>query len=382
MPMREYITLKKHPLDGQFQELSVRFPLAGAEVYCADLVDREIDLYRTPAELQALAKTLKAQGVCRLHASYWASPSAFLYGADDVDALFDGKAGVSDYYSDLTGRHLYRRWCQEYALACAMNAQAYTFHLIDYFPIDGLWRFNISRETVLSAMIDMTGKLLEELDKQGLLTADSPRIELENAGWGLEYGVQTAEDFSVLFQQVRDPMGKLCVAWDINHLLHAIGVRDGKAMFFLPEEELTPAMQALQAEYGGNSTDFAARWVAHNLFAPELAGKIACVQLSDCAAKAHQFFTRGWLEYPWRSQLEDCADRSEMEHFGEQLVLTHYDSHVPLGQGVLPGDEMWEMLRRLAEQHPDFALLHELKNSADLAADLAMQRSSLKQGGL
>lgn len=380
--MLEYITLKHHPIGGQFRELSARFPLAGAEIYCADLVDRETDLYQTPEELQALAETLKAQGVCRLHASYWASPAAFLCGADDVESLFDGKAGVAEYYSDLTGHHLYRRWCQEYALACAIGAQAYTFHLIDYFPIDGLWRFNISRETVVSAMTAMTAKLLKDLTQQGLLTADSPRIELENAGWGLEYGVQTAEDFAALFRQVEDPLGKLCVAWDTNHLLHAIGLRDGQGAFFLPEEEITPAMAALQTEYGAAPAAFAVQWVKRNLLAEELAGKVACVQLSDCALKEHQFFTQGWLEYPWRSHLEACADRSEMEHLGEQLVLTHYDSHLPLGQGILPGGQVWEMLCRLAEQRPDFVLLHELKNSADLAADLALQRSSLKQGGL
>lgn len=375
--MNEYVALKSWPLDGQLARLQKTVPLTGAEVYCADLVDREKPLYKRPDELAALAAKLKAQGVCRLHASYWASPAAFLCGMADVTALFGSLEGVAAYYGDLSGHHLFDRWRQEYALACAMGAQAYTFHLIDYFPIDGLWRFSISRKQVLFAMADIIAKLLKELNDVGLLTADSPRIELENAGWGLEYGAQTAEDFAWLLTQVRDPHEKLCVAWDVNHLLHAVGVREGRGAFLLPEDECLPRMQALQERWGEDPAEFAWRWVRENLLHPKLTGRVACVHLSDCAWKKHQYFTEGCLEEPWRTELEMCPNWAEKEHYGEQLVLTHYDSHLPLGQGVLPGGAVYEALCRLDSARKDFALLHELKNSGNLPRDLAAQRSAL-----
>ena len=377
--MKEYVALKSHPLDGQLQRLREAFPLTGAEVYCADLVDREKMLYESEEELAALAASLKKEGVCRLHGSYWASPSAFLCGLEDAAALFGGKEETARYYSDLTGGHLFRRWRQEYALACALDAQAYTFHLIDYFPIDGLWRFSLTRQQVLSAMADITARLLKELEDAGLLSADSPRIELENAGWGLEYGAQTAEDFAWLLAQVPDQRGKLCVAWDVNHLLHAVGVRNGRGVFLLPEDEVSPRMRALQERYGADPDAFAWQWVRENLTLPALEGKVACVHLSDCAWKEHQFFTQGYLEYPWRTELEACAGWAEKEHYGEQLVLTHYDSHLPLGQGILPGGAVYETLCRLDAAHSDFALLHELKNTRDLLRDLAVQRNALLQ---
>lgn len=381
MAMQEYITLKALPLDGQFAALSAQGELAGAEVFCADLVPREEPLFHTAAERDAMAADLCAQGVRRLHASYWASPTAFLSDSAAVE-IFGSEAAVAAYYGDCTGQHLFHRWSQEYDLACAMKAQAFTFHLIDYFPIDGLWRFTLSRETILAAMASMTNRLLETLSRQGLLTPDSPRIELENAGWGLEYGVQTAEDFEALLRQVSDPLGKLCIGWDINHLLHALGNREGRGMFFLPKEELTPDMAALQAELGGDPAAFALAWLRRNLLAPALAGRVACVHLSDCGWKQHQFFTQGYLEQPWRTALEACATPEEMEHVGEQLVLTHYDSHLPLGQGCLDGRGVMDLLHALAAQRADFVLLHELKNAADPASALAEQRRSLKQGGL
>ena len=377
--MKEYVALKSQSLGGQIRRLREAFPLAGAEVYCADLVDREKPLYESEEELAELEEALKIQGVCRLHGSYWASPSAFLCGLEDVTARFGSGEETAQYYSDLTGQHLFCRWRQEYALACALEAQAYTFHLIDYFPIDGLWRFSLTRQQILSAMADITARLLMELENAGLLSAESPRIELENAGWGLEYGAQTAEDFACLLARVPDPHGKLCVAWDVNHLLHAVGVRNGRGVFLLPEDEVSPRMRALEERYGADPGAFAWQWVRENLTFPALAGRVACVHLSDCALKEHQFFTRGYLEHPWRAELEACPGWEEKEHYGEQLVLTHYDSHLPLGQGILPGGAVYETLCRLDAAHSDFALLHELKNTRELFRDLAAQRNALLQ---
>ena len=375
--MNEYVTVKLQ--NGQFAPSS--FPLAGTEIYCADLKDRCTSLYNSAEELHALAARLSAQGVRRLHASYWASPAAFFCRLADPREYFGTQEAVAAYYGDLDGSHLIRRWCQEYALACAMGAEAYTFHLIDYFPIDGMWQFSISRQCVLSAMAEVTARFLAALDKEGLLSQDSPRIELENAGWGLEYGAQTARDFSQLLRQVRDPRQKLRVAWDVNHLLHAVGQRDGQGMFFLPEDEVTGDMQLLQAEYGADPPVFAAKWLEHNLLAPELRGKVACVHLSDCAMKSHQFFSRGKLEEPWHSALTACPDWDSREQYGEQLVLRHYDSHLPLGTGILTGGAVVPLLQRLDSENPGFSLLHELKNSSDLPLDLACQRAALSEGG-
>lgn len=377
--MNEYVTVKSK--GGRFLLPSSDLPLAGSEIYCADLVDRDLPLFTGPEELHTLAARLSDQRVRRLHASYWASPAAFLCHFGEPKAYFGSPEAVAAYYGDLDGSHLFRRWCQEYALASAMDAEAYTFHLIDYFPIDGLWQFSISRQAVLSAMAEITVRFLAALDAEGLLSPDAPRIELENAGWGLEYGAQTARDFSDLLRQVSDPYQKLRVAWDVNHLLHAVGQRDRQGMFFLPEDEITEEMGFLQAEYGADPQLFAAKWLEQNLLAPELRGKVACVHLSDCAMKSQRFFSRGKLEEPWYSQLTACPDWDSKEHYGEQMVLGHYDSHLPLGTGILTGGAVVPLLRRLEAENPGFSLLHELKNSGDLPLDLARQRNALLEGG-
>ena len=137
---------------------------------------------------------------------------------------------------------MFARWMQEYELACELGAQAYVFHVIDYAAIDGAWEFTITREQVLDAMVRMVQEFLLRLAGKGLLSAGSPVIELENAGWGLEYGAQRCEDFAEIFRQVYDPFDKLRVSWDMNHLLHAIGkAPDGKsACFMLQPFEITP----------------------------------------------------------------------------------------------------------------------------------------------
>ena len=118
-------------------------------------------------------------------------------------------AAGREYYGDLTGAHMYARWCQEYELATALGAQSYTFHLIDYAPIDGMWDFTISKADIRQAMISMLQHFLNELLDRGLIGPDSPQIELENAGWGLEHGMQTAEDYAMLYRQIYDPFHKV-----------------------------------------------------------------------------------------------------------------------------------------------------------------------------
>ena len=381
--MNEYITLKTENLSllkGRFSSYKQLFPsLCGAEVFCADIVAREKPLFKTAEELERLAGFLQQNGVKRLHASYWASPSSFLCGvaAEDLYSHFGSESAVKEYYSDTDGTHLYSRWCQEYALAKATGAQAYVFHLIDYFPIDGVWRFSIARSHVVECMAQIVQTFLNKLEENSLLCENSPVIELENAGWALEYGVQTAQDFEYIFKKVYDKHDKLRISWDINHLLHAIGERDGKGVFMLPKEEITAEMQSLSEKYGSNLQQFAHSWIEYNLLHLSVKNKVCCVHLSDCAAKQQQYFTAGYMEYPLREQLECCEDWAAKESFGENVVLTHYDSHLPLGKGVLNGGKMKELLCELEKENEDICILHELKNSTDLENDLKYQRTQL-----
>ena len=384
--MKEFITIPIEDLsllEENFLHMKKVVPeIAGAEIFCTSIKDRELPLYESEEEFEAQAALLKKGGVKRLHASYWASPAAFLYKLSEEELYehFGGKDEVTAYYSDESGCHLYERWCQEYALAAAIGAEAYVFHLIDYFPIDGQWRFTVTREQILDCMVRMTADFVAHLEKSELLTVSSPVIELENAGWGLEYGVQTAEDFAYLFNKVNDSYDKLRISWDINHLLHAVGVRENKGCFFLPEHEINERMRRLQKDFGDDPDRFALEWVKSNLLHDVVKHKVHGVQLSDCVMKEHQYFTEGWMEMPWRENLEKAENWEEKENYGVDIVLTHYDSHVPLGKGILTGEGMAKILAELEMISTDCNLLHELKNSTDLIADVTWQRSELMGG--
>jgi len=239
--------------------------LAGTELFPDDFVPRSSPLFSDANDRQALISCLKAHGAKRLHASYWAWPTAFLTrnGYDELLARFGGEQAARAYYGDLTGAHIYARWADEYALASALGAKAYSFHLIDYAPVDGLWPFTQTREEICAAMVLVLQRFIDRLDAFGLLGPDTPVIEIENAGWGLEYGIQTAEDFAALFLKLNDPHDKVRIGWDINHLLHALGFDGavGTARFFLPEAELSAPMRALEARLGKTPQAFAQAWL-------------------------------------------------------------------------------------------------------------------------
>ena len=374
--MKEYVTIKAENLSlvkERFSILKENVPqLQGAEIYCSEITDREKNLYNSEKELDEMALLLKNSGVRRLHCSYWASPSDFLYREDKSELLshFGSEEAVREYYTDLTGEHLFDRWCQEYALAGKIKAEAYVFHLIDYFPIDGQWVFSLTRSQILNYMVRLVSDFLQTLKNKGLPNADSPAIELENAGWGLEYGVQTAEDFQYLFENVDDEYGKLHISWDINHLLHAVGSRDGKGVFMLTEEEITEEMKILSCQYGHNPAVFANEWIKHNLLHPQTKNKVRAIHLSDCALKEHQYFTNGKLEEPWFGQLENCRTWEEKEEYGVNIVLTHYDSHLPLGKGILEPESVRTIVGELDGEGTGIDVLYELKNSSDLLDDL------------
>lgn len=379
--MRQFATLKKeHVSEAALADMAAvcaGLGVEGTEVYMDDILSRSELLYTDEAGKEEWLRELTKLCVKRVHCSYWAYPTSFLtkHSFTELTERFGSLEAVREYYGDLTGAHMFRRWAQEYALATALGAQSYTYHLIDYAPIDGMWDFSISRADIRQAMVYMIQHFLNYLADEGLLTENSPQIELENAGFGLEYGLQTAEDFAFLFEQLYDPMGKVKLGWDINHLLHAIGFdrKTGRAAFFLTEGEISPAMRALEEKYGAEPAVFAEEWLRHNLLHPATAARIGGVQLSDCALKETCYFRNGRFIEPYYSEIAALASWEEKEDYGVRVVLGEYDSHVVLGGGILRPERALALLREAAEQSPDMALLHELKNSPDMVAAVGEQ---------
>lgn len=349
--------------------LCKEYSLAGTEVYFDDLTPRDLPLCPDAGAEAALAAKMEDLRARRAHASYWAWPTAFLTGRNRAELYerMGGAEGVKAYFGDETGEAVYTRWTAEYALCAKLGLEAYTFHLIDYAPIDGKWEFTLSRREILAGMAEMLKTFLARLEAAGLLGADSPLIELENAGWGLEYGAQTGEDFAWVLSQAADPWDRLRIGWDVNHLLHAVG----RERFLLPEEEVTGEMAALEGP------GLALRWLEYNLMDPRLRGKVGSVHLSDRPVTDTEYFRRGKLAQPWFGELSALPEGEAQEEYGVEIVLGRYDAHIPLGGGYLTGREWAGLLRDLEKDNGAFALLHELKNSKDIFADLAAQRAAL-----
>lgn len=355
--------------------------LAGMEVFMDDVISRDEPLYRDEAEKKDLTQRLKRLNVKRLHCSYWAYPTSFLTKNNYAQLVerFGGLDLVKSYYGDLTGSHMYERWVQEYELACALNAQSYTFHLIDYAPIDGKWEFTITRQDIAQAMIYMIQELVNRLLERGLLTEDSPRIEVENAGWGLEYGLQTAEDFGKMFCQLYDPYDKVRIGWDINHLLHAVGFsdKDQRAEFFLTPLEITQDMRELEETYGNTASLFAEKWLEKNLLDRSIIAKTGSIHLSDCRMKRTAYFKNGILIGKYNEEIQSLEKWEDMEEYGVKIVLSEYDSHEVLSEGILNGVMMRRLIGRLQAVNPGLVILHELKNSTDQVQALERQRDCL-----
>jgi hypothetical protein len=352
--------------------------LEGSEVFMDEIVSRDLDLFENAEGKKRLVEQLQSLGVKRLHCSYWAWPTSLLTSnrlAATIDA-FGGEEQTRGYFGDLTGRHMFERWTQEYELAKAIGAQAYTFHLIDYAPIDGRWEFEIPTGEIRQAMVFMIQHLLETLDENGLIDENSPRIELENAGFGLEYGMQQASDAALVLDQLYDPHDKVRIAWDMNHLLHATGIRDGRPCFLLPENEKTEQMHEIE-ESSSNASELEIEWLRKNLLDNRLAGRIGAVHLSDCVPKTTEFFVRGKLAEPYHSELVSLGSWDEMEEYGVKIVLEHYDSHVPVGRGSLRPEDVRKTLEELASENDGFVILHELKNSEDIFEDVSLQKSAV-----
>lgn len=342
------------------------YGLKGLEVFMDDVLSRDQDIYFHEEEI---LRQLSNLNVKRIHCSYWAYPTSFLTKNqfNELVERFGSVENIIGYYGDLTGNHMFKRWAQEYKIATELKADAYIYHLIDYAPIDGKWEYTISKAEIRQAMIFMIQQFLNYLMDQNLLTADSPPIEVENAGWGLEHGLQTAEDYKLMYSQLYDPFGKVKIGWDINHLLHALGFdeEEKSAEFFLPNNEISPEMAEMQKVYGNDPKVFAIKWLEHNILDLELEKRVSCLHLSDCALNTTEFFRNGRLTGQYLDKILSLGSWEEQENYGVEIVLSFYDSHLPIGDGILDPVSIKAMVFKMLASNPELMILHELKNNKD-----------------
>jgi hypothetical protein len=293
------------------------------------------------------------------------------------------------YYGDLTGEHVLGRACQEYELAVRAGLEHYTVHFgIDYSFSDGMYSYpetyGLDREAVLEGALRQTvvylNRFQSHLSQLGLLTPGRslPTIGIENAGWGLEYGIQTAYDYRRLFQYLEEVDAPLreyvTIDWDFNHLLHPLG-RDesGHASFMLPEEERSDDMRALERSFGETPGALAAEWVRLNVLAEDLVPRTRCIHLSDSAWKDHAVFARCQAVGAYLEMLRVECNPEVRASLGEELVVTRYDNHLHLGspEGMLKGKYIAPVLQAISAKAKGRAakgtaqlplrILHELK---------------------
>lgn len=382
--MKRFMTVKPEIVEGvsnqEIKDFCKKHNIAGVEEFGDDLLPRNEKL--DPGNL-ALQQQLLERGCLRLHCSYWAYPTSFLAGrnSNELFSRMGGPDEVAAYYGDLTGDTMIQRWVDEYRLATAIGAEAYVFHLIDYAPIDGRWEFTLTREVIADAMITITQRLMNSLLAQGAVDETTPLIELENAGWGLEFGTQTPADYLTLFNEIYDPFNRLRICWDLNHLLHAVNVdSDGSASFALEPFEIDSGMRALAHRATENPKfDLMDEWLRFCLLDPQTRGRIGSISISDCNRRDADYFRNGLLREPELSTLRALTTVEAQEDYGVRIVLEHYDSHLPLGTGVLNPEKVGKILQQLLEVNPNVVVLHELKNSHEVFADTAAQIDLLEK---
>ncbi|MDO5678595.1 MAG: hypothetical protein Q4G35_13955, partial [Propionibacteriaceae bacterium] len=353
--MKQYVTLTQQLLElestRRADAIADRFGLSGFEVFMDWVRPRNERLFEDEDDFGSLQRSLSRRRVRRIHCSYWGYPTAFLtkQGFSELVERAGGVAEVRAYYKDTTGEHMFARWRDEYQLACALKADAYVFHAIDYAMVDGAWDFTLSRTTIRDAMIAMVQQLLEVLDDASLVSATSPIIEVENAGWGLEYGLQTADDFAHLLAALHDPQDRIRVGWDVNHLLHAVGSEQGQAAFHLTADELTE--HEIPAHFPNwallQPPELASAWIRRHLMDPRLRGRVSTIHLSDCKPKSEPYFLNGRAQGTAGATL-DTLPRDERGKYGLDLVLTHYDAHLPLGDGLLDPPQVRQLILDVA----------------------------------
>lgn len=370
--MKQYITLKDLTNKKLAKNIIEKYNFIGSEVFADDILDRNnIDFYTSEKSKNYIKTLIKDFNIKRLHCSYWAYPTSFITKNNFKELIdrFNGLDNLKNYYMDLSSKAMFNRWISEYKGAKDNNLDAYIFHLIDYAPIDGLWKFTIAKEEIIQAMISMLQQFINLLIDENLLDDKSPIIEIENAGWGLEYGIQTIWDYKKLFNELYDPFDKVRISWDINHLLHALGKKENKTHFFLPIRDLSDEMKMIE-----NSDNLLEEWLKINILDEKLKHKISCIQLSDCKLKEIEYFTNGQLNQPFLNDLLNKRTWEEKEEYGVNIVLTHYDSHLVLEEGDLNTKLIREIINNL---DPNICILHELKNSTNLEKDINKQINRL-----
>ena len=369
--MKQYITIKPE----HFNLVPSVFKDFQTEVFMDDIVGRDKVLFKTEEEKEELIKSLNNLNVKRVHCSYWAYPTSFITKNNFKELIdrFGSIENVKEYYGDLSSTFMFERWVSEYILATSLDAQSYTFHLIDYAPIDGMWDFTISKEDIRQAMIFMIQNFMNILLERNLINENTPNIELENAGWGLEHGTQTSKDYISLFNQLYDPFDKVKIGWDINHLLHALGTyENNKACFYLPEVEITSDMKKMN-----DSINLIETWLLENILDPSIVHKVGSIHLSDCTLKQVEYFSNGKLNEPYYTNIKNLETWNEKEEYGVNIVLKEYDNHLVIGSGCLSISFVNKLINSLSSLNKDAVILHELKNSLDLEKDIKTQYSLL-----
>lgn len=372
--MRDFITISKLQKN-KIEILRKKLHLDGTEMYIDHLVPRNENLFKDSEDRKVLANKLTDNYVKRIHMSYWAEPTDYLENIDRKGLFkrFGSKKNIIAYYGDLTGEHIYKRWVQEYALAKDIGAEAVTFHLIDYFHIDGLWEFTNSRETIVKSLIEILSKFLSILDQKKLLK-DGPIIEVENAGFGLEYGVQKAEDFLYVFNYINDTYSKVRIGWDINHLLHAVGFdkKKKRARFFLTKQEITPEMKYLEEKYGQEYDLFYSKWIEHNILFPQLLEKIGSIHLSDAPQKTEEIFRNGKMTGKYLKKMQTLKTDEEREEYGASVVKKYYDAHLPITNDI---KQIGSCMKKINLTVSKLSIVHEFKNKRNNTNDLQKQIS-------
>ena len=368
--------------------------VSSTETYAPVLRPREEALATSSGEMELLVRELGAREASQLHCSYFGNPTALFRGPSSgaYQALLRNMGGADNfqrYYGDLTGEHVIARACQEYELAVRAGLDHYTVHFgIDYSFSDGMFsypeEYGLDREAVVEAAIRQTvvylSRFESHLARVGLLSQDRglPTIGIENAGWGLEYGIQTADDYRRLFRYLEEAQAPLrhlvTIDWDFNHLLHPL-CRDesGRGSFALPEEERSDEMRALERSLRDTPSALAAEWIGTNVLAKDLLPRVRCVHLSDSSWKTHPIFARCQAVGDYLTSLARESDPEARAALGEELVVTRYDNHLHMGNdaGMLERLRIAPILQALASERRarlssqeslyTLRILHELK---------------------
>ncbi|HBR03575.1 MAG TPA: hypothetical protein DD738_13305, partial [Ruminiclostridium sp.] len=145
------------------------------------------------------------------------------------------------------------------------------------------------------------------------------------------------------------PYHKIKIAWEINHLLHAVGCnpQTNQGEFFLPPNEITPDMRILMDQYKKNPPVFAQKWLEHEICDPLLIDKIGSIHLADNKLKMVRYFKNGLLQGEYYEKISSLATWEEKENYGVDIVLREYDNHLVFGTGILTSEFFHSLLEKI-----------------------------------